>query len=207
MFGGGQINPQQAQEFINRYQQGDPSEGYSNQEVAQQFSQAVPQLSPQQFQQAAMQAFQNMSPQQREQFGQAVQQQAQQQGFGVQQMQPGGFQDPNALAQYTTQVHQQQPGFLGQLLGGAAGGAMGGGLGGAVGSMLGGGQQAQQGQTWETLDPQTRDLFIRTWGNRAQQEWEKENAQAHSPFNNPAVKAGMAGIAAFALRSLVSGGR
>jgi hypothetical protein len=180
MFSGYQGNPQQAQDFVNRYQQGDPSQGYSNQEAMQHFQQVVPQLSPEQFQQAAMQSFQNMSPDQRMQFGQMLQQQAQQQGARLPQMQPNMYQDPNALAQMTTQAHQQNPGLLGGLLGGGN----------------------QGGQTWETLDPQTRDLFIRQWGQRAQQEWEKENAAAHSPFNNPVAKVAMAGIAAMALKNL-----
>jgi hypothetical protein len=189
-YGGYQFNPQQAQDFINRYQQGAPDQGYSNQEVAQQFQQVVPQLNPSQFQQAAAQSFQNLTPNQRAEFGEWLQQQAQQQGVGMPQMQPNGYQDPNALAQMTTQVHQQNPGLLGSLLGGVAG--VMGGQGGQSG-----------GQTWQTLDPQTRDLFIRQWGNRAQQEWEKENAQAQSPLNSPVAKAAMAGIAAMAMKNLI----
>ena len=37
------------------------------------------------------------------------------------------FQDPGYLAQVTGQMHQQQPGILGQLLGSALGGGGGGG--------------------------------------------------------------------------------
>jgi hypothetical protein len=179
MFSGFQGNPQQAQEFVNRYQQGAPHEGYSDQEVAQQYQQVAPQLSPQQYQQAAQQSFQNMSPEQRMQFGQLLQQQAQQQGYAMPQMQqPAMYQDPNALAQMTTQVHQQNPSLLGGLLGGQGG-----------------------GQTWQTLDPQTRDLFVRQWGDRAQQEWEKENATANNPLHSGVARAAMAGIAAIALKN------
>lgn len=180
----GSLEPQLAQDFINRYQQGNPAEGYSNQEVQQHYQQVAPQLPAGQFEQAALQAFNNMSPQQRQEFAQVLQQFAQGQGVGLQGFAQNAFQDPSALAQMTTQVHQQQPGLLTQL--------------------LGGGQAQGQGQTWETLDPQTKALFVRTWGNRAQQEWEKENARANSPLNNPAVKAAMAGIAAMALKHLIS---
>ena len=181
MFSGFQGNPQQAQDFINRYQQGAPQEGYSNQEVAQQYQQVVPQLSPEQYQQAAQQSFQNMSPDQRQQFGQLLQQQAQQQGYAMPPQQQGMYQDPNALAQMTTQVHQQNPGLLGGMLGGGQGGG---------------------GQTWETLDPQTRDLFVRQWGpDRAQAEWEKENANASNPLHSGVARAAMAGIAAVALKN------
>ena len=178
MFGGGQP-PQQMQDFANRYEQG--AQDFSDQEVAQHYQQVASQLPPDQFQQAALQAFSRMSPEERAQFAQMLLQHTQRQGMGMPQMQGGAYQDPNALAQMTTQVHQQNPGLLGQLLGGGQGG----------------------GQTWETLDPQTRDLFIRTWGNRAQQEWEMENARAHSPMNSPVAKAVMAGIAAIAVKQMM----
>lgn len=202
MFSGYQGNPQQAQDFVNRYQQGAPQEGYSNQEVAQQYQQVVPQLSPEQYQQAAQQSFQNMSPDQRQQFGQLLQQQAHQQGYAMPQQQPGMYQDPNALAQMTTQVHQQYPSLLGGLLGG--------------GQQMGG-MQGAGGPTWQTLDPQTKELFLKQWGNRAQEEWEKENARnmgggggpsgggAAGMLESPVAKAAMAGIAAMALKNMVSG--
>jgi hypothetical protein len=139
---GNQQQQQELQGFVQRYQQGAPSEGYTDQEVANRYQQIAPQLPPNLYQQAAQQSFGRMSPQERNQFGQMVQQQAMQQGINL----PGQYNygDPNALAQMATQVHQQQPGLLGQLLGGAAsmaglggqGGAPGGG-GGGIGGMLG----------------------------------------------------------------------
>jgi hypothetical protein len=63
------------------------------------------------------------------QLAQYLQQQAQQQNVPFPHQ--GGteaFQDPGYLAQVTGQMHQQQPGILGQLLGSALGG--GGGAGG-----------------------------------------------------------------------------
>src|SRR5918912_1134010 len=58
--------------------------------------------------------------------GQQLIQQARQQGQSFPDVNGDGIddrlQDPNFLAQKTTQVHQQQPGLLGQLLGGASGG-------------------------------------------------------------------------------------
>ena len=60
------------------------------------------------------------------QLGQELIQQARQQGQSFTEVNGDGMddqlQDPNFLAQKTTQVHQQQPGLLGQLLGGASGG-------------------------------------------------------------------------------------
>ena len=60
------------------------------------------------------------------QLGQELIQQVRQQGQSFTEVNGDGMddrlQDPNFLAQKTTQVHQQQPGLLGQLLGGASGG-------------------------------------------------------------------------------------
>jgi len=89
------------------------------------------------------------------QLGQQLIQQARQQGQSFPDVNGDGIddrlQDPNFLAQKTTQVHQQQPGLLGQLLGGGgasgghasgaggaapAGGGTSGGMGGMLGSLL-----------------------------------------------------------------------
>src|SRR5438067_7766008 len=126
-------NPQQQQDlqnYVQRYQQGPPHEGYSDQEVLQRYQQVAPQLQPQEYKAAAQQAFNNMSPQDRMQFGQYVEQQLQSQGMptqGFNQGQAGGpqtYQDSGYLAQQATQLHQQQPGLLGQLLGGGGGGGI-----------------------------------------------------------------------------------
>ncbi len=119
-------NPQQQQEFpdfANRFQQGPVTEGYSDQEAVQRFQQVAPQLPPQEFQQSATQAFQQFTPQQRQEFGQFLASQAQQQNVNVPlPQQPSAYQDPGTLAQAVTQVHQQQPGLLAQLLGAGSGG-------------------------------------------------------------------------------------
>lgn len=138
LLGGGQ-QQQGYQDFVNRYQQGSPAEGYSDQEVMdryQQVSQNVPSTT---YVQAAEEAFTRMSPQEREQFGSYLQHQAQQNGVNVPGLNESGpsdrFQNPNYLAQVTGQIHQQQPGLLGQILSGVTGGGAGGGM---LGSMLGG---------------------------------------------------------------------
>jgi hypothetical protein len=104
-------------DFVTRYNQGPPQEGYTNRETADVYNQVAPHLSPDQYRESAEQAFANMSPEQREQFGQWLQQQAQSRGVstgaGSQQ-----YQDPGSLARMTTQVHQQQPDLLSQVLGG-----------------------------------------------------------------------------------------
>ncbi len=124
---GGQQQRQQYQDYVNRYQQGPPEQGYSNQEVASRYQQVAPQLPPDVYMQSAQQAFERMTPQQREEFGRWLQSQAQQQGVALPGVGQGGasnYQDPGTLAQMTTQLHQQQPDLLSQLLGGHSGTAL-----------------------------------------------------------------------------------
>jgi hypothetical protein len=115
------------QDFVNRYQQGPPEQGYTNQEVAQRYQQMAPQLSPDVYQQSAEQAFAQMTPEQRQQFAQWLQTHSQQQGGSAPGFNPGSAgspPDPGTLAQMTARVHQQQPDVLGQLLGGQSGTAL-----------------------------------------------------------------------------------
>ncbi len=122
---------QDYQGFVDRYNQGHPSQGYSDQEVMNRYQQVAPQLPQQDYYQAAQEAFSRLSPQERMQFAQELQQQAQSQGVNVpgfdQPNSSSNFQDPSSLAQMVSGLHQQQPGLLGQLLGGG-GGSQGGGM-------------------------------------------------------------------------------
>jgi hypothetical protein len=124
---GGPRQREDYQDFVNRYGQGHPSEGYPDQEVADRYNQIAPQLPAQDYQQAAMEAFERMSPEEREQFARHVQERARERGVGT----FGGtghggaeaYRDPGALARMTGQLQQEQPDFLGSLLG--QGGALG----------------------------------------------------------------------------------
>jgi hypothetical protein len=145
MLGGGP-QQQQYQDFVNRYQQGHPSEGYSGQEVMQRYQEVAANCSPEVYQESAEQAFARMTPQERQQFAQFLQQRAQQQNVPMVDYNRDGIddrmqQDPRELAQMTTRMEQQQPGILGQLLGGVMGGPQprspgGTGNQGGVGAML-----------------------------------------------------------------------
>ncbi len=126
LLGGGQ-QQQAYQDFVNRYQQGPPEQGYSNQEVGQRYQQVATQLPSNVYQQSAEQAFAQMTPDQRQQFAQWLQMQSQQQGMSLPGFQQGGIgsiQDPGMLAQMMTHMHQQQPDLLSQLLGGQSGTAL-----------------------------------------------------------------------------------
>lgn len=126
---GGGGNAQQLQDFANRWQS-NGGQQMSGQEVADQYSQVAPNLTPDQYQAAARDAFSKMTPEQRSQFGQWLQTQTQQQGMHLPQLDENTtsaeqMQDPNVLAQATTRVHQEQPNILEQLMGkGGTGGAL-----------------------------------------------------------------------------------
>ena len=114
-----------AQDFVSRYEQGPPYEGISDEEAYHNYRQVAGRLPPQDYEESAAEAFQRLSPQERMQFAQMLQQRAGGQF--------GGFQgdDPRQLARATSQYRQQDPGGLASLLGGGGGGG-GGGMGGLL---------------------------------------------------------------------------
>jgi hypothetical protein len=136
IFGGGQESERDYRDFVNRYEQGSPHEGYSDEEVFNRYQQVSRQLPPDVYHESAQEAFSRMSPQERMQFGQYLQQQTRQQNYNFPDLDGDGqddrYQDPNYLARATGQMHQQQPDLLGQLLGSVTGGFTGGQGGGNI---------------------------------------------------------------------------
>ncbi len=128
LLGGGQRR-QEYQDFVNRYDTGAPWDGISDQEAYSRYQQVAPQLSPQMYQESAQEAFARLTPQQRMQLGQHLVQQGRRQGVAFPDVNQDGvddrLQDPGYLAQMTGRMDQQQPGLLGQLLGGGGGGGQG----------------------------------------------------------------------------------
>jgi len=127
---GGQDGERDYRDFVNRYEQGLPQEGYSDDEVYNRYQQVSRNIPPDIYQESAQEAFSRMSPQERMQFGQYLRQQTQQHNYDFPDINQDGIddrlQDPNYLAQATGRIHQQQPDLFGQLMGGAAGAMMGG---------------------------------------------------------------------------------
>jgi hypothetical protein len=126
LFGGQQR--QEYEDFVNRYQQGHPSEGYSEEEVMQRYQKVASNVPEDVYQQSAEEAFARLSPQERKEFFQFLRQRAQQQQVAQdfadfnQEGVEDRYQDPHQLAQLTTRMRQQQPGFLEKLLGADGGG-------------------------------------------------------------------------------------
>lgn len=216
LLGGGSAD--EHRDFVNRYDQGgDPTTGYSMPEALQRYRQVVPNLSPEQFQQAAQQSFANMSPDLRNQFGQILQQQAQQHGLNVPNLMgasPEQFQSPNYLSQITGNLHNQ--GFLNTILGGALSGAAGGfshggvqgALGGAESGAMGGAQSGGLGSMLGGLAGGNQGFsggsgIDNSAGGMAGNFAENAVGSMGGIFGSPAVKAAIGGIAANAVRGIL----
>jgi len=152
LLGGGQ---QQAdyKDFASRYDNGHPAEGYSDEEALNRHQEVAAEVPHDDYLQAAHAAFDRLSPEERLQFGQHLQQQMQQEQIPPPDLNQDGIddrlQDSGTLAKMVTHLQRQQPGMLGMVLGGpmvigggrmmmgsmGGGGMMGGG--GGVGSVLG----------------------------------------------------------------------
>ncbi len=132
LFGGGDDDRKpQARDFVNRFEQGPMDQGYSDEEAYQHFSQVSQHADPETMQRAAEQTFSRMSPQERQQFAQVLQQQSGGQASGL-------SDDPRQMAGMVGKMQKENPGGLAALFGGGGSGA-GGGIGGMLGGLLGGG--------------------------------------------------------------------
>lgn len=125
---------QEYQDFAQRYQQGPPWTGFDEAEAAQRYQEVAPRLSPQQYRSSAEEAFSRLTPEQRAEFGQWLAERSRD-GNMPTSLSPSEYSDPGRLAEYTSQVHQQRPDMLSQLLGGVTSGGSGG-MGGMLSSPI-----------------------------------------------------------------------
>ena len=110
-------------DFLNRFEDGPPSEGYGDREVLDRYGEVAHKASPSDYQQAARDAFGHLSQTDREEFGQMLAGQARSKGIDLSGLAPAqgkGFGDLDWLSNITSQIHQQ-PGLLRDLLGGLTG--------------------------------------------------------------------------------------
>ena len=103
-------------DFVNRYEQGRPSEGYSDQEVLKRYGEVSHAVQPDQYAQAAQEALSKLSPEERAAFVKMLQERAAARGVKL----PGPVaSDPKDLGQVLTDLHKK-PGQLRDMLGGDA---------------------------------------------------------------------------------------
>ena len=110
-------------DFLNRFEEGPPSEGYEDQEVLDRYGEVAHKASPSDYEHAARDAFGRLSQADREEFGQLLAGQARSKGLDLSGLTPPrgqGFGDLDWLTNITSEIHQQ-PGLLRDLLGGLTG--------------------------------------------------------------------------------------
>jgi hypothetical protein len=124
LFGTGQ-RQQEYRDFADRYQQGKPWEGYSDQEAMDRYREVAPHLPSDVYEDSAAEAFARLSPEERQEFARYLRERARQQRVSLPDLDQDGqddrYQDPRELARVTSRLQQQQPGFLEGLLGGGRG--------------------------------------------------------------------------------------
>jgi hypothetical protein len=113
LLGGGE-QQKDYRDFVNRYEQGHPSEGYSDQEVLKRYGDVSHAVPPNQYTQAAIEALGKLSPEERAAFVKMLQERAAALGVTLpRQVTP----EPKELGQVLTDLHGK-PGQLRDMLGG-----------------------------------------------------------------------------------------
>lgn len=113
LLGGGQ-RQKEYRDFVNRYEQGAPSEGYSDQEVIKRYGEVSHAVPPEQYAKAAQEALGKLSPEERAAFVKMLQERAAARGVTVPRTVAP---EPKELGQVLTDLHQK-PGQLRDILGG-----------------------------------------------------------------------------------------
>ena len=94
----------QYKDFVKRYEQGDPSEGYSDQEVLKRYGEVSHAVPPDQYAKAAQEALSKLSPEDREEFLKMLQERAAARGVEL----PGKVaSDPKDLGKVLTDLHEK----------------------------------------------------------------------------------------------------
>jgi hypothetical protein len=113
LMGGGQRQKEYS-DFINRYEQGRPSEGYSDQEVLKRYGEVSHAVPSDQYAQAAQEALSKLSPEERAAFVKMLQDRAAARGVTL----PANVTlEPKELGDVLTDLHKT-PGQLRDMLGG-----------------------------------------------------------------------------------------
>ena len=115
LLGSGQ-RQKEYRDFVNRYEQGHPSEGYSDQEVLKRYGEVSHAVPPDQYARAAQEALGKLSPEERAAFVKMLQERAAARGVTLSREVQS---EPNELGQILANLHQN-PGQLRDMLGGGA---------------------------------------------------------------------------------------
>lgn len=119
----------QYDDFVRRYDEGSPWDDIGDEEAQERYQEVAPRLDREQYQECAEEAFQQLTPEQRAEFGRWLESRSREQG-----MEPDAhdYADSHELASMTSRVQQEQPGILEQIFGGGSDRPNGGGSGGGL---------------------------------------------------------------------------
>jgi hypothetical protein len=126
-------------DFMKRYDQGRPDEGYADDEVRSRYDQVASQLSDEEYEDSAREAFDRLSPTERREFYSQLRQTAGREGVEQSQFNgdAGRYEDSRELAGLTSRMRREKPDMLSQLLGGnLANSALKGGFAGIAASAI-----------------------------------------------------------------------
>ena len=223
----------QAEYFINRYTTGHPSEGFSSEEAVNYLRQVRSEAPPEVMQRAAMETVRNLPDDQRKAFAEMLQRR--QAGSGMVTIERTG-EARTAAGRDGGQAGGGTDDLLGGLFGGLFGGGMAqpepypqprqapqgqGGfgaddmLGGLLGGLLGGGMAQQQPRGYSQSDNNPfDDLFGGMFGGgddevvpQRRQQPQAQSGGVDEILSSPLGKAVLGGIAAFAMKEMMDGGR
>src|SRR5512147_2158908 len=113
LLGGGQRR-QDFDDFVKRYEQGHPAEGYSDQEVVDRYKEVAHAVPPDEYAQAAQEALARLSPEERAEFVKMLQERAKARGIALP---PQVGTEPGDLGKVVTDLHER-PVQLREILGG-----------------------------------------------------------------------------------------
>ena len=112
LLGGGQLQKEYS-DFVERYEQGHPSQGYSDEEVLKRYGEVSHAVQPDQYAQAAQEALSKLSPEERAMFVKMLQDRAASRGVTL----PVNVTpEPKELGEVLTDLHNK-PGQLRDMLG------------------------------------------------------------------------------------------
>ena len=115
LFGGGQRQGDFT-DFVNRYEQGHPAEGYSDQEVVERYREVAHAVPADQYAQAAQEALARLSPEERAEFVKMLQERVRARGTALPRQVDA---NPGELGGVLTDLHKT-PGRLQDILGGGS---------------------------------------------------------------------------------------
>ena len=116
------------EDFVNRYDEGEPWEGISDDEARNRHDEIAGQLDDDEYELSAQEAYSRLAPDQRRELARMLRQQGRRQNVDWGEHDADDDErdaDPRQLARMTRKARKQKPDMMSQLLGGAMGGGAG----------------------------------------------------------------------------------